>query len=57
MNIENLLVTLSEENLKEIKYQTSILLALRNAKCATVLLGSHSTEGCSQLPPMSFSFF
>lgn len=38
VNIENLLVTLSEDILREIQYQNSVLLVLGNAICAIILL-------------------
>jgi len=44
MSIENLLVTLSDENLKEIKYQNSILVALGSVTCAMSLLGGVTPE-------------
>lgn len=58
MNIENLLVTLSEENLKEIKHQYSILLTLGNATCATFLSGRVTQQkGIPSFHPCPYSCF
>lgn len=58
MNIEKVLVTLSGENLKEMKYQNSVLLALGNATCASFLLGRVTQQkGIPSFHPCPYSCF